>query len=143
MAFNPVEFVDAWRSGRDLKNEVRMGYVDVDNIIKQMEHTVNSQEGFHPDEEQWKAIRAEVERVTTEEPQPTPQDAVHPTMPPVPPPASGSRDVNAPKPTVSPTIKPAATTQSAGQHPEADDPKHPESEKQADKDKDKDRPGRR
>jgi hypothetical protein len=103
MPFNAHDFVDAWRSGRDLKREVSAGKT-VDQLIKEMEKTVNSQEGFHPDEDQWKAIREETERVTKAEATPPPtrtdKTSAHPAAAP---PHSGSSDVGAPRPTVAPS----------------------------------------
>jgi hypothetical protein len=102
MAFNAHDFVDAWRSGRDLKTEASAGKT-VDQLIKEMEKTVNSQEGFHPDEEQWQAIREETQRMITQD-APTPQPFQDRTTarPAAAPPHSGSSDVGAPRPTVPP-----------------------------------------
>lgn len=55
--FNAHDFVEAWRSGRDLKSEVEAGKTDEEKLMKEMEATVNSQEGFRPSEEQWEEIK--------------------------------------------------------------------------------------
>jgi hypothetical protein len=128
MAFNAHDFVDAWRSGRELKGK------NVDQLIKEMEKTVNSQEGFHPDEEQWQAIRAETQRMTTQDaPAPQPFQDRTTARPAAAPPHSGSSDVGAPRPTVPPGPQQTGSVdvqKEARQKPVADDPKHPETEKQ-------------
>lgn len=63
--FNPVDFITAWKSGRDLKSEVETGKTDEEKLMAEMHATAEGQEGFHPSEEQWEEIKKALSEMIT------------------------------------------------------------------------------